>query len=52
MHAQKHGIDINGCPEVMTAHETIGRPLALRWAIALIRMRLTDGPFHAATDRE
>jgi hypothetical protein len=36
---------LDGYPEAMTAHETIGTPTGV---IALIRMRLANGYLHAA----
>ena len=38
---------LDGCPEAMTANQTVGH-LSWREVIALIRMRLADGPLHAA----
>jgi hypothetical protein len=36
----------------MTAHESIGHTVLADGVIALIRMRLTNGSFRAAEDRE
>jgi hypothetical protein len=43
--SDRRASQLDGYPEAMTAHETIGMPMG---AITLIRMRLANGYLHAA----